>query len=83
MWFWSFDVFRRVVVFWAGLMYTGQLLKDILRLPRPPHHLIVYPLERHYAEEYGMPSTRKSREDGMRSEAELLQNYPTPPLQMP
>ena len=59
MWFWNFDVFRRVVVLWGALMYSGQLLKDILRLPRPPHHLIVLPLERHYALEYGMPSTRE------------------------
>jgi hypothetical protein len=55
-WFWSFDVFRRVIVLWGAMMYSGQLLKEILRLPRPPRHL-VFALESHYAEEYGMPST--------------------------
>jgi hypothetical protein len=37
-------------------MYFGQLLKELLRLPRPPRHLVVT-LENHYSEEYGMPST--------------------------
>lgn len=37
-------------------MYTGQALKDILRLPRPhPDQVIV--LEPEYSLEFGMPST--------------------------
>ncbi|OTF76193.1 sphingosine-1-phosphate phosphohydrolase-like protein, partial [Euroglyphus maynei] len=56
--YWNLDSFicRQLMLIWAILMYTGQALKDIIRIPRPngPNILI---LEPQYALEYGMPST--------------------------
>lgn len=56
--FWNIDslMCRRLIFVWSIIMYTGQALKDILRLPRPHRdHVIV--LEPEYSLEFGMPST--------------------------
>lgn len=47
---------KRTMLLWGVAYYTGQALKDLLRLPRPPSPpaLKVSDL---YAAEYGMPST--------------------------
>lgn len=55
-WYLDLTVGRRVVTVWAFAYWTGQVLKDYLRLPRP-HKDVVIQLENHYAAEYGMPST--------------------------
>lgn len=56
--YWNLDSFicRQLMLIWAILMYTGQALKEIFRIPRPsgPNILI---LEPEYSFEYGMPST--------------------------
>eukprot|EP01095_Lingulamoeba_sp_RSL-Kostka_P011786 TRINITY_DN4579_c3_g1_i1.p1 TRINITY_DN4579_c3_g1~~TRINITY_DN4579_c3_g1_i1.p1 ORF type:complete len:473 (-),score=65.74 TRINITY_DN4579_c3_g1_i1:117-1535(-) len=48
---------RRLVICWGFLYYIGQLLKDMLKLPRPSKERVNYILESHYETEYGMPST--------------------------
>lgn len=56
-WFWNVDgcVGRRVVFVWAITMYFGQILKDIIRWPRPGPP--VQRLQNKWSIEYGMPST--------------------------
>ncbi|XP_055332779.1 sphingosine-1-phosphate phosphatase 2-like [Paramacrobiotus metropolitanus] len=58
VWNWNIDgaVCRRVLFIWIATMYIGQLLKDILKLPRPSPRIVVQ-MEPHYVNEYGMPST--------------------------
>uniref|UniRef100_A0A8C2D7I9 Sphingosine-1-phosphate phosphatase 2 n=1 Tax=Cyprinus carpio TaxID=7962 RepID=A0A8C2D7I9_CYPCA len=55
---WNLDPFlcRRLVNMWAVVMYIGQVMKDILKLPRPPSPPVVK-LETRVDAEYGMPST--------------------------
>lgn len=55
---WNLDSFlcRRLVNVWAVVMYIGQVMKDILKLPRPPAPPVVK-LETRVDAEYGMPST--------------------------
>ncbi|XP_076672589.1 sphingosine-1-phosphate phosphatase 2 [Andrena cerasifolii] len=57
-WFWNVDgaVGRRVVLVWAIIMSIGQMLKDVIRWPRPACPPAVR-LQTKWAEEYGMPST--------------------------
>uniref|UniRef100_A0A673I280 Sphingosine-1-phosphate phosphatase 2-like n=1 Tax=Sinocyclocheilus rhinocerous TaxID=307959 RepID=A0A673I280_9TELE len=54
---WNLDPFlcRRLVNVWV-VMYIGQVMKDILKLPRPPSPPVVK-LETRVDAEYGMPST--------------------------
>lgn len=56
-WFWNVDgcVGRRVVFVWSVVMYFGQMLKDIIRWPRPGPP--VQRLQNKWSIEYGMPST--------------------------
>ncbi|KAH7645299.1 sphingosine-1-phosphate phosphohydrolase-like protein [Dermatophagoides farinae] len=56
--YWNLDSFicRQLMLIWAILMYTGQALKDVIRIPRPNGPNIVI-LEPEYSFEYGMPST--------------------------
>uniref|UniRef100_A0A4W4DP11 Phosphatidic acid phosphatase type 2/haloperoxidase domain-containing protein n=1 Tax=Electrophorus electricus TaxID=8005 RepID=A0A4W4DP11_ELEEL len=55
---WNLDPFlcRRLVNMWAVVMYIGQVMKDILKLPRPTVPPVVK-LEQRVHAEYGMPST--------------------------
>ncbi|XP_051966273.1 sphingosine-1-phosphate phosphatase 2 [Xyrauchen texanus] len=55
---WNLDPFlcRRLVNVWAVVMYIGQVMKDILKLPRPSAPPVVK-LETRVDAEYGMPST--------------------------
>ncbi|XP_043114677.1 sphingosine-1-phosphate phosphatase 2 [Puntigrus tetrazona] len=55
---WNLDPFlcRRLVNVWAVVMYIGQAMKDVLKLPRPPSPPVVK-LETRVDAEYGMPST--------------------------
>ncbi|XP_016386022.1 sphingosine-1-phosphate phosphatase 2-like [Sinocyclocheilus rhinocerous] len=55
---WNLDPFlcRRLVNVWAVVMYIGQVMKDMLKLPRPPSPPVVK-LEMRVDAEYGMPST--------------------------
>ncbi|XP_070827207.1 sphingosine-1-phosphate phosphatase 2 [Chaetodon trifascialis] len=55
---WSVDPFlcRRLVNMWAVVMYVGQVMKDVLKLPRPPSPPVVK-LETRVDAEYGLPST--------------------------
>ncbi|XP_076590855.1 sphingosine-1-phosphate phosphatase 2 isoform X1 [Chaetodon auriga] len=55
---WSVDPFlcRRLVNMWAVVMYVGQVMKDMLKLPRPPSPPVVK-LETRVDAEYGLPST--------------------------
>ncbi|XP_074662657.1 sphingosine-1-phosphate phosphatase 2-like [Tubulanus polymorphus] len=57
-WFWNVDsyVFRRVITLWFVTLYSGQVLKDIIRWPRPPSPPVIR-MEKRYEKEYGMPST--------------------------
>ncbi|XP_076174437.1 sphingosine-1-phosphate phosphatase 2 [Ptiloglossa arizonensis] len=57
-WFWNIDgaVGRRIVLVWSIIMTTGQMLKDIIRWPRPLCPPAVR-LQAKWSEEYGMPST--------------------------
>ncbi|KAL0973375.1 hypothetical protein UPYG_G00202620 [Umbra pygmaea] len=58
-WFhWNLDPFlcRRLVNTWAMVMYIGQALKDVLKLPRPLSPPVVK-LEKRVDAEYGLPST--------------------------
>ncbi|XP_028818174.1 sphingosine-1-phosphate phosphatase 2 isoform X2 [Denticeps clupeoides] len=47
---------RRLVNMWAVVMYVGQVLKDVLKLPRPLAPPVVK-LEKRVDAEYGLPST--------------------------
>ncbi|XP_062872606.1 sphingosine-1-phosphate phosphatase 2 [Trichomycterus rosablanca] len=53
---WNLDPFlcRRLVNMWAVVMYVGQVMKDMLKMPRPTSPPVVKLEER---VEYGMPST--------------------------
>ncbi|XP_062408481.1 sphingosine-1-phosphate phosphatase 2 isoform X2 [Sardina pilchardus] len=55
---WSLDPFlcRRCANMWAVVMYVGQVLKDVLKLPRPLAPPVVK-LESRVNAEYGLPST--------------------------
>ncbi|XP_073778755.1 sphingosine-1-phosphate phosphatase 2 isoform X2 [Danio rerio] len=55
---WNLDPFlcRRLVNMWVVVMYIGQVMKDVLKLPRPPSPPVVK-LETRVDAEYGMPST--------------------------
>ncbi|XP_041665057.1 sphingosine-1-phosphate phosphatase 2 [Cheilinus undulatus] len=55
---WSLDPFlcRRLVNMWAVVMYVGQVMKDLLKLPRPFSPPVVK-LETRVDAEYGLPST--------------------------
>jgi hypothetical protein len=46
---WCVDeaVTRRTITWWVLIYYVGQLIKDVLRLPRPPSPPVLR-LERHY-----------------------------------
>nr|XP_012217514.1 PREDICTED: sphingosine-1-phosphate phosphatase 2-like [Linepithema humile]XP_012217515.1 PREDICTED: sphingosine-1-phosphate phosphatase 2-like [Linepithema humile]XP_012217516.1 PREDICTED: sphingosine-1-phosphate phosphatase 2-like [Linepithema humile]XP_012217517.1 PREDICTED: sphingosine-1-phosphate phosphatase 2-like [Linepithema humile] len=56
--FWNIDgaLGRRVVLVWATVMSIGQILKDIIRWPRPACPPAVR-LQNKWSQEYGMPST--------------------------
>ncbi|XP_066522844.1 sphingosine-1-phosphate phosphatase 2 [Hoplias malabaricus] len=55
---WNLDPFlcRRLVNIWAVVMYIGQVMKDVLKLPRPRAPPVVK-LEQRVDAEYGLPST--------------------------
>lgn len=55
---WSLDPFlcRRLINMWALVMYIGQVMKDVLKLPRPVSPPVVK-LEPRVDAEYGLPST--------------------------
>ncbi|KAJ8388708.1 hypothetical protein AAFF_G00131170 [Aldrovandia affinis] len=55
---WSLDPFlcRRLVNMWTVVMYIGQAMKDVLKMPRPSSPPVVK-LETRVDAEYGMPST--------------------------
>ncbi|XP_061576175.1 sphingosine-1-phosphate phosphatase 2 isoform X2 [Cololabis saira] len=55
---WSLDPFlcRRLVNMWTLVMYIGQVMKDLLKMPRPPSPPVVK-LETRVEAEYGLPST--------------------------
>ncbi|XP_073351483.1 sphingosine-1-phosphate phosphatase 2 [Pagrus major] len=55
---WSLDPFlcRRLVNMWTLVMYIGQVMKDLLKLPRPASPPVVK-LETRVDAEYGLPST--------------------------
>lgn len=55
---WSVDPFlcRRLVNMWALVMYVGQVMKDVLKMPRPLSPPVVK-LEMRVDAEYGLPST--------------------------
>ncbi|KAL7400791.1 hypothetical protein ABVT39_017901 [Epinephelus coioides] len=55
---WNLDPFlcRRLINMWTLVMYIGQLMKDVLKLPRPLSPPVVK-LETRVDAEYGLPST--------------------------
>ncbi|XP_037630391.1 sphingosine-1-phosphate phosphatase 2 [Sebastes umbrosus] len=55
---WNLDPFlcRRLVNMWTLVMYVGQAMKDVLKLPRPLSPPVVK-LETRVDAEYGLPST--------------------------
>ncbi|XP_018603885.2 sphingosine-1-phosphate phosphatase 2 isoform X2 [Scleropages formosus] len=55
---WNLDPFlcRRLVNMWMVVMYIGQVMKDMLKMPRPLSPPVVK-LEPRVNAEYGMPST--------------------------
>ncbi|XP_056229755.1 sphingosine-1-phosphate phosphatase 2 [Seriola aureovittata] len=55
---WNLDPFlcRRLVNMWTVVMYVGQVMKDVLKLPRPLSPPVVK-LETRVDAEYGLPST--------------------------
>ncbi|RVE64748.1 hypothetical protein OJAV_G00128660 [Oryzias javanicus] len=55
---WSLDPFlcRRLINMWTLVMYIGQVMKDLLKLPRPLSPPVVK-LETRVDAEYGLPST--------------------------
>ncbi|XP_018406860.1 PREDICTED: sphingosine-1-phosphate phosphatase 2-like [Cyphomyrmex costatus] len=56
--FWNIDgaVGQRVVLVWGIIMTIGQILKDVIRWPRPACPPVVR-LQDKWSQEYGMPST--------------------------
>ncbi|XP_074113708.1 sphingosine-1-phosphate phosphatase 2 [Cotesia typhae] len=56
--FWNIDavVARRVILVWGIIMTIGQILKDIIRWPRPECPPAIR-LQKKWSQEYGMPST--------------------------
>jgi len=40
---------RQLILMWAVMYYSGQLLKDVMQLPRPPCPPVVH-LEKHFAD---------------------------------
>ncbi|XP_011173400.1 sphingosine-1-phosphate phosphatase 1 isoform X1 [Solenopsis invicta] len=56
--FWNIDgaVGQRVVLVWATVMTIGQIMKDVIRWPRPACPPAVR-LQNKWSQEYGMPST--------------------------
>ena len=56
--FWNIDEYlaRSTVFMWALIMYVGQSAKDVIQWPRPPCPP-VFPIEKRFEFEYGMPST--------------------------
>eukprot|EP01094_Clydonella_sp_ATCC50884_P027908 TRINITY_DN8222_c0_g1_i2.p1 TRINITY_DN8222_c0_g1~~TRINITY_DN8222_c0_g1_i2.p1 ORF type:complete len:526 (-),score=95.00 TRINITY_DN8222_c0_g1_i2:110-1687(-) len=55
-WTISYKLTRQLLSLMCVMYFIGQLLKDTLKLPRPPSPPVVR-LEYHFAEEYGLPST--------------------------
>ncbi|XP_064603789.1 sphingosine-1-phosphate phosphatase 1-like [Liolophura sinensis] len=55
---WNMDscVGRRMSMVWFYIMYVGQAMKDLIKLPRPASPPVIR-LEKRYEYEYGMPST--------------------------
>ncbi|KAM3874827.1 sphingosine-1-phosphate phosphatase 2 [Diretmus argenteus] len=55
---WNLDPFlcRRLINIWILVMYVGQVMKDVLKLPRPSSPPVVK-LEMRVDAEYGLPST--------------------------
>uniref|UniRef100_A0A3P9IPG0 Sphingosine-1-phosphate phosphatase 2 n=1 Tax=Oryzias latipes TaxID=8090 RepID=A0A3P9IPG0_ORYLA len=55
---WNLDPFlcRRLINMWTLVMYIGQVMKDLLKLPRPVSPPVVK-LETRVDAEYGLPST--------------------------
>ncbi|XP_037122909.1 sphingosine-1-phosphate phosphatase 2 isoform X1 [Syngnathus acus] len=55
---WCLDPFlcRRLINMWTLVMYIGQVMKDVLKLPRPTSPPVVK-LEMRVDAEYGLPST--------------------------
>lgn len=51
------EVGRHAIVFLSIMYYCGQVMKDLLQLPRPHKHPEIVMLETHYETEYGFPST--------------------------
>jgi sphingosine-1-phosphate phosphatase 1 len=56
IWLSDATVGRRSALVWGLIYYVGQSMKDLLELPRPPSPPVAQ-LEKHYAAEYGFPST--------------------------
>ncbi|MES1907773.1 MAG: hypothetical protein MHM6MM_000827 [Cercozoa sp. M6MM] len=58
-WFAQSELAASVIVFWVTVMYIGQVLKDLMQLPRPSAFLAKRGrcYEQHYADEFGWPST--------------------------
>lgn len=58
LWFWNIDgaVGRRAVLVWFGIMYIGQAMKDVLKIPRPACPPVIR-VQKKWALEYGFPST--------------------------
>ena len=56
--FWcvNVDLARRLSLLWGCVYASGQSVKDLLELPRPPSPPVAR-LESHYETEYGFPST--------------------------
>ncbi|KYM77244.1 Kinetochore-associated protein 1 [Atta colombica] len=56
--FWNIDgaIGQRVVLIWGIIMTIGQILKDIIRWPRPACPPVIR-LQDKWSQEYGMPST--------------------------
>ncbi|XP_076001961.1 sphingosine-1-phosphate phosphatase 2 [Genypterus blacodes] len=63
---WNLDPFlcRRLINTWALVMYVGQVMKDLLKLPRPLSPPVVK-LEPRVDAEYGMPSTHAMAATGI------------------
>jgi len=56
--YWCFEHFTgaRIVQIWVVTMYLGQVLKEILQMPRPTCPP-AYPMENQHKAEFGFPST--------------------------
>ncbi|KAK0169575.1 hypothetical protein PV328_011867 [Microctonus aethiopoides] len=61
IWFWNIDaeIGRKVILVWGIVMTIGQIMKDIIRWPRPACPPAVR-LQNKWSLEYGMPSTHAS-----------------------